>query len=294
MIFDESRLAIVRSAYARQILALAGISDNPALEAAFASVRRENFIGPPPWQVVGWRGYRTIASDDPVMAYQDVNFALSPGRGVNNGSPLLHAIWLNMLGPLDGARVAHIGAGTGYYSAILSRLVGEHGQVLAVEYDSELVERAERTLSDCENVSLIEGDGATLAFEPVDAIYVNFAVGRPAEHWIDALKPGGRLIFPLGVPNLARGRAGGRHGNGAGFRIERSVKGFSAQWLGPATFVCAEGALVPSEAECEALRAAMDKGGIEFVKSLKWKTPASPDRSWLVAKGWSLSYEEPG
>ena len=293
MIFDETRLEIVRRAYARQILAVAGVGDNPALEAAFGGVARENFIGPPPWQIVGRRGYRTLACDDPVVAYQDINFALSPGRGVNNGSPLLHAIWLNALGPLQGARVAHIGAGTGYYSAILSSLVGERGKVLAVEYDSELVERAERNLAGFENVSLIEGDGATLDFEPVDAIYVNFAVGRPADHWMDALLPGGRLIFPLGQPGRRRGTSGGRHADGGGFRIERVANGFAAAWLGPAFFVCADGVLAPSPEDREALQAAFESGGMEFVRSLRWRQPPSRDRSWFVGTGWSLAYDEP-
>jgi protein-L-isoaspartate(D-aspartate) O-methyltransferase len=294
MVFDETRLEIVRRAYAKQMLALAGVSDNLALEDAFASVRRERFIGPPPWRIVGPRGLRVLLSDDPVPIYQDVLIALSPDRGVNNGSPMLHAIWLNALGPLEGARVAHIGAGTGYYSAILSRLVGERGQILAVECDRELVERAERNLSEFENVAVIEGDGATLALGPVDAIYVNFAVGRPAENWIDALALGGRLIFPLGVPGRRRGASGGRHADGAGFRIERGASGFAAAWLGGAFFVSAVGALAPSVEDCEPLHAAFEKGGVEFVRSLRWKEPPSPDRSWFIGSGWSLSYEEPG
>lgn len=290
----EGELAIIRRAYAKQMLALAGVSDNPALEEAFASVRRERFIGPPPWRIVGPRGFRTLLSDDPVPIYQDVLIALSPDRGVNNGSPMLHAMWLNALGPLEGARVAHIGAGTGYYSAILSRLVGDRGQVLAVECDRELVERAERNLADFENVAVIEGDGATLALEPVDVVYVNFAVGRPAESWIDALAPGGRLIFPLGVPGLWRGAFRRRRADGAGFLIERRASGFAATWLGGAFFVSAEGALAPSAEDCEPLHAAFDKGGMEFVRSLRWKEPPSPDRSWFIGSGWSLSYEEPG
>ena len=291
--FDNTRLAIVREAYARQILAVANIVGNPALMHAFATVPREDFIGPPPWQIVGPRGYRPVASDDPVVAYQDVNFALSPGRGVNNGSPLLHAIWLNALGPLDGARIVHVGAGTGYYSAILSRLVGDRGHVLAVEFDSELVERAQRNLDGFENVSLIEGEGAALPFEPVDAIYVTFAVGRPAATWLEALRPGGRLIFPLGQPGRRRGTSGGRHGDGGGFRIERTARGFAASWLGSAFFVCADGVLAPSPEDREALHAAFEAGGMPFVRSLRWKQPPSPDRSWFIGTGWSLGYDEP-
>lgn len=294
MVVDADRLGIVRQAFAQQILAVAGVANNPAIEAAFASVPRERFIGPPPWQIVTRQGYRTLASDDPVVAYQDINFALSPGRGVNNGSPLLHAMWLHALGPITGARVAHIGAGTGYYTAILSHLVGERGQVLAIEHDSELVERTERNLAGYENVALVEADGASLDFEPVDAIYVNFAVGRPADRWIDALRPGGRLIFPLGQPGRRRGTSGGRHADGGGFRIERVAKGFAAAWLGPAFFVCADGLLSPSQTDRLALHAAFEAGGMEFVRCLRWREPAIADRSWFIGTGWSLGYDAPG
>jgi len=47
--FDEAELAIVRRAFARQIMAIAGVQDEQ-VERAFAAVRRENFLGTEPWQ----------------------------------------------------------------------------------------------------------------------------------------------------------------------------------------------------------------------------------------------------
>jgi hypothetical protein len=53
---------------------------------------------------------------------------------------------------------------------------------------------------------------ATTAPEtPADGVYVNFAVSRPADRWVDGLSPGGRLVFPLGVPGPQRPNSGGRH-----------------------------------------------------------------------------------
>jgi len=88
--FNSEALAIVRRAYAHQILSVAGVADAPGLEDAFASVPRERFLGPP-WRVSRPQGYVTLPSSDTVLAYQDVLFALLPGQGVNNGSPSLHA-----------------------------------------------------------------------------------------------------------------------------------------------------------------------------------------------------------
>ena len=51
----EQELGLVRRAYAKEIMATAGIPD-ARVETAFAEVRREDFLGPGPWLVIGERG----------------------------------------------------------------------------------------------------------------------------------------------------------------------------------------------------------------------------------------------
>jgi protein-L-isoaspartate(D-aspartate) O-methyltransferase len=112
--FTPEELAVVRRAYARQMAAAAATVD-PRVEAAFAAVARETFLGDPPWLIADLRGgYRPLPCADPVLAYQDVLFALARDRGVNNGSPSLHARLLGALAAKPGERVVHVGAGTGY------------------------------------------------------------------------------------------------------------------------------------------------------------------------------------
>ncbi|HEV7258354.1 MAG TPA: methyltransferase domain-containing protein [Bosea sp. (in: a-proteobacteria)] len=297
MVFDETRLAIVRRAFARQMLAIAGVEGDIRLENAFAAVSRERFVGPPPWTMSrGGAGYRGLASTDPTILYQDILVALSPERGVNNGSPSLHAYWLHAARLREGESVAHIGCGTGYYTALIAELVGEGGQVLAVEFDAALASPAAENLADRPQVEVVCGDGAARPLEPVDCIYVNFSVERPAAAWLARLKPGGRLIFPLGVPNARRsGPRDGRHAlHGLGLMVERVEAGFAARSLGGAFFVCAEGELAAGKDERAALMAAFEGGGSEFIRSLRWREPPSPGRSWFIGSGWSLSYDEPG
>jgi len=82
---------VVRRADARQMLAVLGV-DNPAIAAAYAVVPREAFLRPPPWTASSpFTGYRPLSGSDPVVLYQDLLIALDPARGVNNGSPALHA-----------------------------------------------------------------------------------------------------------------------------------------------------------------------------------------------------------
>ena len=59
-------LTIIRRAFAKQVVAAGGVRD-PRVEAAFAAVAREDFLGPGPWQIVRWgAGYRTTPDPDPV------------------------------------------------------------------------------------------------------------------------------------------------------------------------------------------------------------------------------------
>jgi protein-L-isoaspartate(D-aspartate) O-methyltransferase len=292
--FDPAALAIVRRAYAKQILAVAQLED-PRLEAAFAAVPRERFLGPPPWQIASLAGgYRALGASDPVLAYQDVLFALAPHRGVNNGSPSLHARLLHALALRDGERVVHVGAGTGYYSALLAELVGPGGQVVAVEFDAALAASARANLVGRANIEVVAGDGALWPREPADAVYVNFAAARPADAWIERLAPGGRLVFPLSVPAPNVRLPSVTHAkHGAALLVERRSRGLAARSLGPAWFVWAEGALAGDAAHLRALAAAFERGGVEAVRSLRWKDDAAAERSWFDAGDWSLSCDPP-
>jgi protein-L-isoaspartate(D-aspartate) O-methyltransferase len=293
--FTDSDLAIVRRAYARQMLAIAGASGNAALERAFAAVRRERFLGPPPWLLSHGFGHIELPSDDPVPLYQDRLIALSAKRGVNNGSPSLHAAWLHAVALREGERVAHLGAGAGYYTAIIAELVGPEGSVLAVEVDPQLAGMAAGNLADRANVRVATQDAARILDGAFDCIYVNFAVEQPIRLWTDRLAMGGRLIFPLGVAEPTPGKKGVWHSShGAGLLVERKRRGLAVKWLGRAFFVCAEGEQALSAAERDALRRSFEKGGVEFVQSLHWDNAGPPERNWHMGKGWRLGFDEVG
>ena len=292
--FSQAERVVVRRAFARQMLAIAGV-ENAAVAAAFAAVPREAFLGPPPWTTaLPLVGYHVLSGSDPVVLYQDLVITLDPARGVNNGSPSLHARLLDALGPKPGEHIIHIGAGAGYYTALLAELVGPSGRVTAVEFDAALAERARASLCDRGNVQVIIGDGACWPQAQADGVYVNFAVARPADRWIEGLAPGGRLIFPLGVPGPRQPNLGGRHADrGAVLRIERRGEGYGARAIMPAYFVCAEGGSTEVAAdELVRLRAAFDGGGIDRVRSLIWKQPAPPDCSWFASETWALCQDD--
>ena len=86
--------------------------------------------------------YRITPDPDPVYLYTDDVIGILPERNLNNGQPSLHAALIAAAAPQPGEHVVHIGAGVGYYTAILAELVGIAGRVTAIEFDAELAVRA--------------------------------------------------------------------------------------------------------------------------------------------------------
>lgn len=284
---DETELAIARQAYATQMLAKMGVADDERLRQAFATVPREDFLDPPPWRMANGTGYQDMPSTDPVVLYQDVLIALQEERQVNNGSPSLHALGLHWLAPQPGETACHIGAGGGYYTAMLSHLVGADGHVVAIEYDRDLAARGAANLAPYGNVEVLNGNGLEWPHSPADAIYVNFAVHRPAEAWIDNLAVGGRLIFPLCAPSRDRNdNLRLRSARGGFFLVERTPEDYRVRHLSPAFFVWGHAATGTLETY-KALETAFRQGGMEKVARLRWKVPKLEDE-WYSEEDWGL------
>src|ERR1043166_6244446 len=153
--------AEVRAFYAKEMASASGSSD-PRIEQTFKSVRREAFMPPGPWRVLVGDNYVETPSADPRYLYQNNLIALDAEKGINNGEPFLHARWIGAVAPKAGETVTHIGAGTGYYSAVLSMLVLPTGVITAYEVDEKLAAQARRNLARFENVSVVLGNAVSL------------------------------------------------------------------------------------------------------------------------------------
>jgi protein-L-isoaspartate(D-aspartate) O-methyltransferase len=192
---NQAGLDKVRSVFA-QLMAAASGSADPRLERAFELVRREAFVGPGPWRIGVYQKYVDTPGADPACLYQNVVVALDADKGINNGEPFLHAIWIGAVSPKAGDTVCHVGAGTGYYTAILSVLTVPGGAVHAFEIEQGLAEKARENLRPFEGVSVTTGDATKLPVPLSDLIYVNAGVVAPPVSWLQALRPQGRMIFP--------------------------------------------------------------------------------------------------
>ena len=291
----QTELMVVRRAYAKQVLAAARVSD-PRIEAAFAEVRREDFLGPGPWQMFRLPSTYVSSPDaDPVLLYVDQVVGIIPERGINNGQPSLHAMLLAAAKIKEGEHVVHVGAGTGYYTAMMAFLAGPTGRVTAIEYDSALAARAREYLSGSSTVSVLEGDGATMSFAAADVIYVNAGFTHPADAWLDGLSDGGRMILPLTTDENVRSVRPATFDpmkamrSGAYFRIQRRDAAFEARGLFPTAIIPAQAAR--DKASEIALAAAFDRGGWNAVTRLVRDETVPEERCWLRGRGWCLAYD---
>lgn len=275
----------LRQFFARLICARAGAG--PRIEAAFAAVPREIFAGPPPWSIsAGAGGYVVTPDGDPAYLYQDALVALDPARGINIGEPGLHARCLAALDPQPGETVLQVGAGSGYYTAILAELVGPDGRVIAYEIDPALAARAATNLLAWPQAELRPRSGVADGLPVADAIYVNAALTQPSRAWLDALRPpaegrpGGRLMFPLHAPG----------GFGGMLMITRAAgPAWPARFVSPAGFIPCSAP--QDEAAGRALTAAFADGSWRLVRSFRTDAPDATT-SWHAGDGWWLSTAE--
>jgi protein-L-isoaspartate(D-aspartate) O-methyltransferase len=234
--------------YAERITRMAGVRD-ARIRQAFASVPREDFLPPPPWTVISL-GLGT-QTDHLAEIYDNVLVAIDRPRGINNGEPALHAAWLDAVHPQPGERVIHVGAGTGYYTAMLALLVRPGGQVEAYEYESDLAQQATRNLLSYPDATVHAESAFGRPLPAADILYVNAGVVAPDANWLQALNPGGRLIFPW-QPHKGWGPA---------VLVTRLAQGFRAAALMKVGFIPCSGtterisvARLPTEADVEAVR----------------------------------------
>jgi protein-L-isoaspartate(D-aspartate) O-methyltransferase len=267
-----------RQSYADEVAALCGIKD-PLLKRAFAEIAREDFLPPGPWLIETAGGAHYVSNDaSPDCILHGVGVVLDRRRALNNASPARVGRTNEEAGFRPGQTVLHVGAGLGYYTAIMAELVGPTGRVIAAEIDPSLAGQAAQNLAPWPNIEMA-GDALAFALPSLDRIFVSCGAAAIPRRWIEALRPDGRLMLPL---------TGGQNG-GLLFRIRRAGASsrFSAVPLNSVLFYPCLG--LRDQARVLAFDAAMQDGRAVSVRSLRLD-PHIPDRDcWLHGDDWCLS-----
>ena len=165
------------------------------------------------------RDYWTTEDADPSRLYHDVAVAIDENRRLDSGLPSLWAHLFDVLDIKEHDRIVQVGCGSGYYSAILSELVGPGGKVIAIDCEEALARRARQNLGKRKNVEVICGDGCQDIGSPSDVIIIHAGFSHPLPMWLDSLRPNGRLLVP--VTNQNR--------QGTLFKISRVDAGYRAE-----------------------------------------------------------------
>jgi protein-L-isoaspartate(D-aspartate) O-methyltransferase len=167
--------------------------------AAMAEVQRHEFVRP----------------EDRDLAYE--NRPLPIGHGQTISQPYIVAVMTDLLEPAAGCRALEVGTGSGYQAAVLSRLCE---QVYTIEIVEPLGRQARDRLARLgyRNVEVRIGDGyyGWPDAAPFDVIVVTAVAGHVPPPLLRQLKPGGRMVLPVGTPFttqqlvLVRKRADGK------------------------------------------------------------------------------------
>ena len=130
-------------------------------------------------------------------AYEDSPLPIGGGQTISQ--PYVQARYLEVLGLTGREKVLEVGTGSGYQTALLSRLAET---VFSVERLPQLANQARQALqaAGCRNVTVLVGDGTLgwRGFAPYDAILVAAASPGVPAPLVGQLAEGGRLVIPLG------------------------------------------------------------------------------------------------
>ena len=154
---------------------------DPRVMAAIARVPRHEFV----------------PAEQRPHAY--ANRPLPIGHGQTISQPYIVALMSDLIKPQAGHRVLELGTGSGYQAAMLAELTG---QVYSIEIIEALGSQAAERLSRLgyDNVSTLIGDGyyGWEEHAPFDAIVVTAAASHVPPPLMAQLKPGGRMVIPVG------------------------------------------------------------------------------------------------
>lgn len=172
--------ASARAEMVSRQIARRGVNDERVL-AAMRKVPRHEFV----------------PESEKRSAYHDTPLPIGEGQTISQ--PYIVALMTELARPAKDHRVLEVGTGSGYQAAVLAEIV-EH--VYSIEIESTLAERAGGVLQRLgySNVTVRAGDGYAGWPEhaPFDIIVITAAPDHIPEPLIEQLKPGGRMVVPVG------------------------------------------------------------------------------------------------
>lgn len=270
--------------YSEDIRVAAPVLHNPAIIAAFAKVPREDYLGVGPWRIHPRQFDRLAyhsATSEPHHIYHDVLVSINFDLEINTGLPSLWAYYLDQMAIKPGDVILQVGAGAGYFTAILAELVTSSGRVIAYEIDGALADRAKENLKGYANVEVVSGDACDAENLPsLDAIVAFAGATHVPEYWLSCLAENGRIAIPFTADDHW----------GFMLRLEKCGSVIAASSLGKCGFYHCFGARKFKEAAALKSAIEMAGGGVPPLNQMHSGLPRSGDKSaWYVGDGFWIS-----
>ena len=135
-----------------------------------------------------------------VVAYQDTPLPIGFDKTISQ--PFIGAVMLHLLGIEPGARVLEVGTGLGYQAAVMAEMGAHVWSVEVVEEFSEAASDRFAALGHHIEVRVGDGSRGWAEHAPFDRILVTAAAEAAPDALVEQLKPGGRMVIPVGGPDV--------------------------------------------------------------------------------------------
>lgn len=161
-----------------------GALSTPRITKAFLMVDRAEFV----------------TASLQAQAYDDNPLPIGLGQTISQPSTV--AFMLELLQPRLNDKILEVGAGSGYVAALLSKIVGKSGLVVAMERHRELTRQIKDNIAryNFKQLKILTADGSkgNQQYAPYDKIIISAAAAEMPKEIMEQLAPKGRMVVPVG------------------------------------------------------------------------------------------------